>query len=270
MATHHGDTRHYTLVTGASSGIGEAIAREYARRGRPLILLARREDRLRAIARELADQVPVEVLTADLADPGAPAEIERQLGARDLHLRGLVNNAGYGLPGAYHVPDWEQHARFLQVMITAVCELSWRLLPQLRQHGQGEILNVASLAGLVPGSAGHTLYAAAKAFMIRFSESLALENTGCGLKVSALCPGFTYSEFHDVTGTRGQVSKMPPWMWLDAAQVAREGIDALQAGRAVYVPGRANRLIKALVQTLPDRWALRLVQKRSRDFRSLD
>lgn len=260
----------YTLVTGASSGIGEAIAREYANRGRALILLARRKERLDILARDLASKVPVEVLVADLADPAAPAAIEAELRARGLRLQGLVNNAGYGLPGAYHVPDWKQHARFLQVMINAVCELSWRLLPQLKEHGQGEILNVASLAGLVPGSAGHTLYAAAKAFMIRFSESLALENAASGLRVSALCPGFTYSEFHDVTGTRDQVSKMPSWMWLDAAQVAREGIDALQAGRAVYVPGRANRLIKALVQTLPDRWALRLVQKRSRDFRSLD
>jgi short-subunit dehydrogenase len=260
----------YTLVTGASSGIGEAIAREYANRGRALILLARRRERLEALARELAPKVAVEVLVADLADRTAPAAIEAELRGRDLRLQGLVNNAGYGLPGAYHVPDWEQHARFLQVMINAVCELSWRLLPQLKEHGRGEILNVASLAGLVPGSAGHTLYAAAKAFMIKFSESLALENSASGLRVSALCPGFTYSEFHDVTGTRDQVSKMPSWMWLDAAQVAQEGIDALQAGRAVYVPGRANRLIKALVQTLPDRWALRLVQKRSRDFRSLD
>lgn len=266
MSTH----AEHVLVTGASSGIGEAIAREYARRTRPLILLARRRERLEALQRDLARLVPVEVLVADLADPAAPAAIEAELRSRGLRLRGLVNNAGYGLPGAYHVPDWEQHARFLQVMVTAVCELSWRLLPQLREHGEGEILNVASLAGLVPGSAGHTLYAAAKAFMIRFSESLALENAGSGLKVSALCPGFTYSEFHDVTGTREQVSKMPSWMWLDAAQVAREGIDALQAGRAVYVPGRSNRLIKALVQALPDRWALRLVQKRSRDFRSLD
>jgi uncharacterized protein len=260
----------YTLITGASSGIGEAIAREYAARGRALILLARREEKLRALAEELGQQVPVQVLVADLAEPQAPAAIQAELAARGLSLQGLVNNAGYGLPGAYHVPGWDQHARFLQVMITAVCELSWRLLPQLRSHGRGEILNVASLAGLVPGSAGHTLYAAAKAFMVRFSESLALENVGTGLRVCALCPGFTYSEFHDVTGTRPQVSKMPGWMWLTAEQVAREGIDALQAGRVVYVPGRANRIIKALVQFLPDRLALRLVQKRSRDFRSLE
>lgn len=263
-------TFHYTLITGASAGIGEALAREHARRGRPLILLARREDRLKQLAESLRAQVPVEILTADLADPSAPERIVETLKERGLEVEGLVNNAGYGLPGAFHVPSWEQHARFLQVMVTSVCELSWRLLPAMQERGRGEILNVASLAGHVPGSAGHTLYAAAKAFMIRFSESLALENADRGVRVCALCPGFTYSEFHDITGTRPQVSRMPKWMWMTAEDVAREGLDALASGRVVHVTGRANRLIKAFTQVLPDRWALKLVQKRSRDFRSLD
>lgn len=261
---------YYTLITGASAGIGAALAREYARRGRPLVLLARRRERLESLAAELRSQVPVEILTADLADPTAPARIVEELGARGLAIEGLVNNAGYGLPGAYHVQDWAAHARFLQVMVTAVCELSWRLLPPMQARGHGEILNIASLAGHVPGSAGHTLYAASKAFMIKFSESLALENAERGIRVCALCPGFTYSEFHDITGTRAQVSKMPKWMWMSADDVAREGLDALAAGKAVHVTGRANRLIKAITQMLPDRLALKLVQKRSRDFRSLD
>lgn len=261
---------YYTLITGASAGIGAALAREYARRGRPLVLLARRRERLESLAAELRSQVPVEILTADLADPTAPARIVEELGARGLAIEGLVNNAGYGLPGAYHVQDWAAHVRFLQVMVTAVCELSWRLLPPMQARGHGEILNIASLAGHVPGSAGHTLYAASKAFMIKFSESLALENAERGIRVCALCPGFTYSEFHDITGTRAQVSKMPKWMWMSADDVAREGLDALAAGKAVHVTGRANRLIKAVTQMLPDRLALKLVQKRSRDFRSLD
>lgn len=260
----------YVLVTGASAGIGEALAREYARRGRGLVLLARRSERLQSLADELRPHVPVETLSADLSDPGAPSEIADTLKQRGLRIGGLVNNAGYGLPGAFHVQDWAAHARFLQVMVTAVCELSWRLLPDMQSRGRGEILNVASLAGHVPGSAGHTLYAASKAFMIRFSESLALENTERGIRVCALCPGFTYSEFHDITGTRPQVSRMPKWMWMSAEEVAREGLDALAAGKVVHVPGRANRFIKAITQIMPDRLALKLVQKRSRDFRSLD
>jgi uncharacterized protein len=259
----------FALVTGASSGIGAALAREYARRGRPLILTARRRDKLDALASELAPQVRCEVLVADLADPAAPAALQDETTRRGWNVEVLVNNAGFGLPGSYLSQPWSEHARFLQVMIGAVCELSHRYLPEMQRAGRGAVLNVASLAGHVPGSAGHTLYAASKAFMIKFSQSLALENAGLGVKVCALCPGFTYSEFHDVTGTRSQVSKMPRWMWMHADAVAREGIDALERGEVVHVTGRVNRAIKTLSQLLPDRWALHLVQKRSKDFRKI-
>lgn len=259
----------HVLITGASSGIGRELAREYARRGQPLVLVARRLERLQTLADELGTQVRCEILTADLSDPASPQALFEQLQARSVQVDTLVNNAGYGVPGSYLTPDWDTHARFLQVMVTSVCELSYLFLAGMRQRGHGRILNVASLAGHVPGSAGHTLYAASKAFMIRFSQSLALENAETGVKVSALCPGFTYSEFHDVTGTREQVSRMPRWMWMDAAYVARDGIDALERGEVVRVSGRANRLIKALTQLMPDRMALRLVQKRSKDFRKI-
>jgi short-subunit dehydrogenase len=261
------DTAGFALITGASSGIGEALAREYARRGHPLILTARRQDHLQRLANELAGQVRCEVIACDLAEIDASQQLQDEIAARGLAVEVLVNNAGYGLPGSFTSQPWEAHARFLQVMVSAVCELSHRFLPAMQAARRGAILNVASLAGHVPGSAGHTLYAASKSFMIKFSESLALENAETGVKVSALCPGFTYSEFHDVTGTRGQVSKMPKWMWMDAATVAREGIDALERGEIVHVAGRANRAIKTLTQLMPDRWALRMVQKRSKDFR---
>ena len=257
------------LVTGASAGIGTAIARELARRGHPLVLTARREDRLRQLAEELSPQVPCHIVAADLADPDAPAHLVEQLAERGIGVDLLVNNAGYGLPGTFLAPRWDEHAQFLQVMVKSVCELSYRLLPSMKQRGTGGILNVASLAGHVPGSAGHTLYAASKAFMIKFSQSLALENAGSGVRGGARCPGFTYSEFHDVTGTRGLVSKMPGWMWMDADAVARDGLDALDRGEVVYIPGRVNRLIKRLAQLMPDRAALRMVQKRSGEFRKL-
>lgn len=263
------DTDEYALVTGASAGIGRALARELALRGTPLVLSARRADRLQLLADELRSQVPCEVLPADLADPAAPARMVATLAARGLQVSTLVNNAGYGLPGSFHGSDWPAHAAFLQVMVTSVCELTHRLLPGMQERGRGAVMNVASLAGHIPGSAGHTLYAASKAFLIKFSQSLALENASRGVRVCALCPGFTYSEFHDLTGTREQVSKMPDWMWMDAETVAREGLDALERGEVVFVPGRANRVIKALTSLLPDKLALRLVQKRSRDFRKL-
>jgi uncharacterized protein len=260
----------HSLITGASAGIGAEIARELARRGRPLVLTARRADRLQALADELSTQVPCIVLAADLADPASPAQLVQALSERGIEIDLLVNNAGYGVPGTFTSATWDAHASFLQVMITAACELSHRLLPAMQARGSGGILNVASLAGHVPGSAGHTLYAAAKSFMIKFSQSLSLENAGTGVKVCALCPGFTYSEFHDITGTREQVAKMPNWMWMHADAVAREGLDALERGDVVFIPGRANRAIKTLMKLLPDRMALRIVQKRSKDFRKVD
>jgi short-subunit dehydrogenase len=262
------EARGYALVTGASAGIGAALARELASRGYPLILTARRADRLEALREELAKQVDCRVLVADLEDPAASERLVEDIAGLGIEVGLLVNNAGYGVPGAYGSADWSTHARFLQIMITAVCELSWRLLPQL-QRNAGGVINVASLAGHVPGSAGHTLYAAAKSFMIKFSQSLALENAGQGMRVCALCPGFTYSEFHDITGTRSQVSKMPDYMWMKAEDVAREGVDAWERGEIVWVPGKVNRMIKTLTSLMPDRMALRVVAKRSKDFRKL-
>ncbi|MBS7457607.1 SDR family NAD(P)-dependent oxidoreductase [Coralloluteibacterium stylophorae] len=240
------------LVTGASSGIGAAIAREYARRGVPLVLTARRGERLRALAAELAPRVACEVLVADLARPGAAAHVHAALGERGIRVGGLVNNAGYGVPGDYLTPSWARHADFLQVMVTATCELTWRLLPDIRAGGQGRILNVASFAALVPGAAGQTLYAGAKSFLVRFSESLALENRRHGVRVCALCPGFTRSEFHDVTGTRALVSQLPRWMWLDADAVARAGVDGVERGRTVVVPGLPYKALRAAIRLLPE------------------
>lgn len=181
----------HALVTGASSGIGAAIAREYARRGVPLVLTARRVDKLEQLATELRSLVPVDVIPADLANPQAVEELVAEIQARGLSIRILVNNAGYGVPGRYPSKDWPTHLQFLQVMIVSLSELTWRLLPSIRASGQGRILNVASFAALVPGADGQTLYAAAKAYLVKFSESLSLENVNQGVHVTALCPGFT-------------------------------------------------------------------------------
>ena len=257
----------YALVTGTSSGIGAAIAREYARRGKPLILTARREDRLQALASELGSAVDCVVVTADLSHPDAPKLLFDAVTARGLQVDTLVNNAGYGVPGSYLSSDWEEHARFLQVLVTSVCELTWRFLPGIRASGQGRILNVASFAGLSPGSKGQTLYAGAKSFLIKFSESLALENATAGVRVCALCPGFTYSEFHDVTGTRALVSQLPQWMWLDTDVVAKLGVDGAEQGRVVVVPGFGYKLMRFAFKHLPDAMVRRMMAKRSGKIR---
>lgn len=259
----------HALVTGASSGIGAAIAREYARRGVPLVLTARRVERLDALARELRPQVPVAVIAADLADPGAPEALVAEVESRGLRVRILVNNAGYGVPGRYPSRDWATHAGFLQVMVTAVCELTWRLLPSIRGFDDGRVLNVASFAALMPAADGQTLYAPAKTFLLKFSEGLALENADRGVHVTALCPGFTYSEFHDVTGTRDRMA-VPARMWLQAEAVARDGIDGNERGDVVVVPGWRYRLLHALTRHLPHSAQLAMMRRNARKFRPVD
>jgi short-subunit dehydrogenase len=260
----------YALITGASSGIGAAIAREYARRGKALILTARRVDRLDALAAELRASVPCEVIAADLADPGAPLRLFSETQARGLRVDTLVNNAGYGVPGRYLSQEWKTHADFLQVMIVAVGQLTHLYLPAMEAAGYGRILNVASLAGLVPASAGHTMYGATKVWLIRFSECLALEMQPKGVHVTALCPGFTYSEFHDVTGMREKVSKLPKILWLTSEEVARIGVDAVEAGRTRVVTGWANKAVAFICKYLPDFLARAMVASKTKDFRDAD
>ncbi len=264
--------RHRALVTGASAGIGAKFARQLAGRGCDLVLTARREDRLQALASELCTQrgTDVQVIADDLGDPAAPARIVAAATSKGRTVDILVNNAGYGVPGRYDKVAWPTHARFMQVLVTAPLELCHLLLPAMRARGYGRIVNVASLAGLVPATPGNTLYGPAKAFLTRVSQALAMENRTHGIHVCALCPGFTRSEFHDVSQARGLVSKLPGWMWSDAIEVVRQGLDAVERGRVVCVPGRVNRAIKVLMDVLPDRVALGLVARRAKHFRLRD
>ena len=252
------------LITGASSGIGEAFADVFAREGFDLVLTARRADRLEALAERIRrrETRKVDVVVADLSDPTAPARLCGEVARRGLAIDALVNNAGYGVAGAFLSSAWEQHQAMLQVMVVAPAELTHRLLPGMIERGYGRILNVASLAALVPAPAGHTLYAASKALVVKFSESLAGEVLRHGVHVTVLCPGFTRSEFHDVTGTRATVSRLPSWLWMDASQVAREGFDAVMAGSRVRVTGGVNRTIAVGARYLPT-WLVTAIGRRT-------
>jgi short-subunit dehydrogenase len=241
------------LITGASSGIGAAFADVFAEHGFDLIITARREDRLHEVAERLSRAYgrKVHVIGGDLSRRDAAARLCEDIARRGLAVDALVNNAGYGVPGTYVASSWERHDAMLNVMVMAMSELTYRFLPGMLERRYGRIINVASLAGLVPAPAGHTLYAATKSFAIKFSEALAHEGKPHGVHVTAVCPGFTRSEFHDITGTRAQVSKLPSWMWMDAATVARQGFGAVMDGTAIYINGRANRAIAAFVRHLP-------------------
>jgi short-subunit dehydrogenase len=264
--------RKLALVTGASAGIGAAFARILASHGYDLALTARRIERLDALAEEIRLRYGVETLTvaADLAEPEAPGTILDYLTAHGRTVDCLINNAGYGLPGGYGDTLWTEQAAFIQVMTTAPCELAHRVLAGMRQRKFGRIVNVASLAGLVPAAAGHTLYAASKAFLVKFSQSLHLEVAADGVHVSALCPGFTYSEFHDVNGTRALASSSTPaWLWLGADEVAANGYEAAEANRPVCVTGVPNKTIAAFAKLLPDDWALALMASQGGRFRKV-
>jgi short-subunit dehydrogenase len=262
--------RRIALVTGASAGIGEAFATVLAAEGFDLVLVARREERLRAVAARLESAHPglrAHVIVSDLSQREAAARLCAELDARGLTIDALVNNAGYGVTGVYTASPWATHDAMLQVMVVAVAELTHLLLPGMIERRYGRIINVASLAGLVPPPAGHTLYAATKAFLIKFSEALAQEVSPSGVHVTALCPGFTFSEFHDVTGTRAEVRKLPAWLWVDAPTVARQGFDAVTAGTPVYVNGRVNRAIEALVRYVPRRVVTTVGRSMGRKYR---
>lgn len=255
-------SRRTVLITGASAGIGAALARVYAERGWDPILTARREAALEALAAEItsAHGVAVRVLPADLADPAAPLRLVERLEAEGLTVDGLVNNAGYSLTRGFLTLDPADHAAMIQVMLTAPIELSRRLAPGMVERGFGRILNVASLAGQMPATGGDTLYGPIKSFLIKASAGLHLELRGTGVHVTALCPGYTLTEFHDANGSRAEVSAAyPKWMWQDAAHVARVGYQAVEANRARVTPGAINNVLGALAKHLPEGLALRMV-----------
>ena len=263
----------WALVTGASAGIGAEFCRQLAAKGYRLVLIARRQEKLQAIADEIMTSHGAEslLITADLSAKEAGRSIVERLENDNISIEYLVNNAGYGLPGSYHVPDWQAHADFIQVMMTAVCELTRHLLPGMQQRGRGFIVNVASVAGLVASSAGHTLYGASKSFLIRFSESLALENEHTGVKVTALCPGFTYSEFHDVNGTREMISGLPKYLWLDAKDVVADTLEAMSSDsvKPIVIPGIQYKFLVFANRYLP--WLANMLTKRNaKHFRVTD
>lgn len=262
----------WALITGASSGLGEVFAKALAKRGANIALTARRRDRLEALAASLKRDFAVDtrVIAADLADPQAPEAIFEKLQADGLATDILINNAGFGLPGVYADSPWQAHRDFLELMVTSYAHCVRLALPGMLERGYGRIIQVASVAGLVPGSAGHTMYGASKAFLVSFSQSLAAECEGRGVNVSALCPGFTYTEFHDANATRGLVSQLPKYMFMNAEPVIDGALRAVERGHVVYVPGNWNKFVVWLAKALPRPWAAEMVKAQSKRFRRRD
>ena len=246
--------RRLTLITGASAGIGAAMARAYARRGWDVALTARRVEKLRALQDEIAAAHPVEALVfeADLAEPDAPQALLAKIAETGRVLDGLVNNAGYGPPNRFLDSDWAEQQRALQVMAIAPTQLMHSLLTGMVERGFGRILNVSSILGLTTSHTGHTLYGSIKHYLMRASESLHVETRGAGVHVTALCPGLTRSEFHAQNGVANALNKAAPRvLWQTAQEVAEIGVDACEAGRAVAVTGVLNKALVSAEKLAP-------------------
>lgn len=265
------DTARTALITGASAGIGATLAREFAAHGFDLVLTARRQDRLFDLAREIIKQHKVHVLveTADLVNPNAPQEIFDALKMRGIVVDVLINNAGYSGAHVFETSQLQEQRDFIEVMMTSVVGLTHLFVPGMIARGFGRVLNVASLAAFVPGGPGFTLYSASKAFLVRFTESLDHELKHKNVRVQALCPGFTYSEFHDVSGTRKAVSRMPAAMWMSAEDVAKAGYRQLISGETIHIPGRFNRFVALMARLMPPKLARHIVGGSSRRYRDL-
>lgn len=253
---------HSALVTGASSGIGASCARLLAAGGTDLVVVARHADRLADVAGQLRDEhkVNVEVLTADLTDPAACADVEARLADRGQPVELLVNNAGFGASGPFARQPVGNAQSQIELNVLALTRLTHAALPGMLERGHGGILNVSSMAGFVlsPDSA---VYGAAKAFVTSFSESLHAEVRKAGVHVTALCPGFTRTEFHAANDV--DASGIPGFAWLESDDVARAGLAAVAAGRALSVPGAQYKVAAQLNRFAP-RTAVRAVTERFR------
>jgi short-subunit dehydrogenase len=252
------------LVTGASSGIGAELARQLAGRGLGLTLVARRADRLRSLADELADRhgVRTEVIGADLTDQDARQHIAAEVAERELVVDVLVNNAGFSTMGPVHGSDVDREVAMIRTDVEAVAALCSIFVPGMVDRRRGAVLNVASTAAFqpLPGQAG---YAAAKAFVLAYSQALRTELKGKGVTVTVLCPGPVETGFAEAAGIDPDeaASSLPKIMWLPAEAVAKAAIEGLDKQRRVVVPGAANRISAHAAQLTPKRVLLPLLAR---------
>ena len=239
-----------TLITGASAGLGEGFARALAAQKRNLLLVARREDRLAALAVELAERhgVAVETFAVDLGDPNAGEMLMAEVATRGLVIDALINNAGFGARGPFVEIDLVEQRRMIGVNCTALMELCHRVLPGMIERKRGGILNVASTASFQPGP-WMAVYYATKAFVLSFSEALHEEVKAQGVKVAALCPGPTRTEFADVAGMRD--SALFTRFAVSPDAVVRDGLAALEHNRAVKISGALNAVMAESIRFTP-------------------
>jgi uncharacterized protein len=238
-----------TVVTGASSGIGEALARRIARERRNLVLVARRADRLDALARELgpAHGIDAVAIPIDLMQPDGPKRLVAELDRRGLEVDWLVNNAGFGTFGRFHELPIERELDQIRLNAVAPVALTGLLVPGMVRRRRGAVINVASVAGFGPMGLNAT-YSATKAFLISFSEALAVDLGGTGVHVLCVCPGFTRTEFQEKAQV--DVTQVPAFAWMTADEVADQAVAAV-GRRTLLVNGLLNRAMALGLRLAP-------------------
>jgi short-subunit dehydrogenase len=243
------------LITGASSGIGLAFAERLAADGYDVVLVARDRARLEALAERLrtGQGVQADVLVADLSDPGQRRRVEERL-EQGVDL--LVNNAGYATPGEFVDTPPAVLTANLEVNVGAVLALSRAALPTMQARGSGAIVNVSSIAGFLPGRG--SVYGAGKAYVTTLSESLALSAAPHGVRVMALCPGYTRTEFHERIG---QERSGPAFLWMDADRVVADALADLARGKVVSIPGAVYKGIYLATRVVPPSLVRRLAAR---------
>jgi short-subunit dehydrogenase len=244
------------LVTGASSGIGAELARGLAQRGLGVTLAARREDRLRELADELAGEygIRADTISCDVSDIDARKRMKDDIDARGLTVEVLVNNAGYGSGGAFTEADGDKEALMIRTNVESVVALTHAFLPGMVERGRGAVLNLSSLIAFQPVPFQAT-YGASKAAVLSFSEAVHEELRGTGVTITAVCPGPVRTEFGEAGGFGGADDKIPGFAWLEADKVAEDALAGLEKGERVVVPGALNQLAAFSGHYMP-RWLL--------------
>ena len=251
------------LITGASSGIGRSLAHLFARDGYGLALVARRADALQELAAEIASAHNVRIATfpLDLAKPHSATQLTGELHSSGVHVDVLVNNAGFGMQGAFAALPLDRQLEMIQLNVTTLTALTSYLLPDMLTKGRGGILNVGSIAGFQPGPY-MAVYYATKAYVLSFSEALAVELAGSGLRVTCLAPGPTATGFASEAGAEDSVMFRGDVMNVD--DVAQIGYDGWRAGEALVIAGRRNRLRAFAVRLLPRAYVRKIVRQLNR------
>ncbi|MEY2990278.1 MAG: hypothetical protein RLZZ163_1194 [Actinomycetota bacterium] len=233
------------LITGPTSGIGQGFTRALAQQGHDLVLVSRDRARLQALAEEMQRTfgVAADILTADLTERGDIETVAQRL--RDDQIDVLVNNAGFGVKGGFLDTTVKQEQQMLDVLVTAVMQLTHAAVPGMVERGRGYLFTVSSVAGWITGGT----YSAAKAWATVFTESLAIELAGTGVRPVAVCPGFTHTEFHQRAGM--EMDAVSGWMWLDVEGVVSQALRDARAGRVISVAGTQYKALSSLLRVLP-------------------